>query len=114
MKNRGLLDDLFDGLLSQIEAAGYVARCGQIVDAAIMETARQRNPREGNERIKKGEVPEDWSDNQRRQKDSQARWTRIAGKTYFGYENHINVDVKHKVIRRFTRAFTWKQCATSV
>jgi IS5 family transposase len=101
LKNHGLLDDLFNGLLSQIEAAGYVARCGQIVDAAIMETPRQRNPREENERIKKGEVPEDWSDHKRRQKDTQARWTRKAGKTYFGYKNHINVDVKHKVIRRF-------------
>ena len=101
LKQRGLLDDLFSGLLSQIEVAGYVARCGQIVDAAIMETPRQRNPREENERIKKGDVPEDWSDNKRRQKDTQARWTRKANQTYFGYKNHINVDVKHKVIRRF-------------
>lgn len=101
LKKRGLLDELFSGLLSQIEAAGYVARRGQIVDAAIMETPRQRNPREENEQIKKGAVPEGWSDNKRRQKDTQARWTRKAGKTYFGYKNHINVDVKHKVIRLF-------------
>ncbi len=101
LKNHGLLDDLFNGLLSQIEGAGYVARCGQIVDAAIMETPRQRNPREENEQIKKGDVPEGWSDHKRRQKDTQARWTRKAGKTYFGYKNHINVDVKHKVIRRY-------------
>lgn len=101
LKNHGLLDDLFGELLSQIEAAGYVARRGQIVDAAIMETPRQRNPREENEQIKKGDVPEGWSDNKRRQKDTQARWTRKAGKTYFGYKNHINVEVKHKVIRRY-------------
>lgn len=101
LKHHGLLDDLFNELSSQIDAAGYVARRGQIVDAAIMETPRQRNPREENEQIKKGEVPEDWSDNKRRQKDTQARWTRKANKTYFGYKNHINVDVKHKVIRRF-------------
>lgn len=101
LKKHGLLDELFDGLLSQIEGAGYVARRGQIVDAAIMETPRQRNPREENERIKKGEVPQDWSDHKRRQKDTQARWTRKAGKTYYGYKNHINVDVKHKVIRRY-------------
>ncbi len=101
LKNRGLLDELFSGLLSQIEGAGYVARCGQIVDAAIMETPRQRNPREENEQIKKGDIPEAWSDNKRRQKDTQARWARKASKTYFGYKNHINVDVKHKVIRRY-------------
>ena len=101
LKNHGLLDELFSGLLSQIEGAGYVARCGQIVDAAIMETPRQRNPREENEQIKKGDVPEKWSDSKRRQKDVQARWTRKANKTYFGYKNHINVDVKYKVIRRY-------------
>jgi len=101
LKNHGLLDELFNGLLFQIENAGYVARRGQIVDAAIMETPRQRNPREENEQLKKGEVPEGWSDNKRRQKDTQARWTRKAGKTYFGYKNHINVDVKHKVVRRY-------------
>jgi IS5 family transposase len=99
LKSHGLLEDLFAGLLSQIEAAGYIARCGQIVDAAIMETPRQRNPREENEQIKNGEVPEEWSDNKRRQKDTQARWARKAHQNYFGYKNHINVDVKHKVIR---------------
>lgn len=101
LRKRGLLDQLFSGLLRQIESAGYVARRGQIVDAAMVEAPRQRNPREENEQIKKGEVPENWSETKRRQKDTQARWTRKAGKTYYGYKNHINVDVKHKVIRRY-------------
>jgi IS5 family transposase len=101
LKQRGLLEGLFRELLAQIESAGYIARRGQIVDAAIMETPRQRNPREENEQIKKGEVPGEWSTNKRRQKDTQARWTRKAGTTYFGYKNHISVDVKHKVIRRY-------------
>jgi IS5 family transposase len=101
LMKRKLLQALFGGLLGQIEGAGYVARRGQIVDAAMVEAPRQRNPREENEQIKKGEVPADWSDNKRRQKDTQARWARKAGQTYYGYKNHINVDVKHKVIRRF-------------
>lgn len=101
LKQQGLMDEVFSGLLGQIEGAGYVARCGQIVDAAMVEAPRQRNPREENEQIRKGEVPEDWSEPKRRQKDVQARWARKAGRTYFGYKNHINVDVKHKVIRRY-------------
>lgn len=101
LKQRALLDELFSGLLQQIEGAGYIARSGQIVDAAMVETPRPRNPRDENAQIKRGEVPKDWSDNKRRQKDTQARWARKAGRTYFGYKNHINVDVKHKVIRRY-------------
>lgn len=85
----------------QIDAAGYVARKGQILDAAIVEAPRPRNSREENEQIKRGKVPADWSEPQRRQKDTQARWARKAGKTYFGYKNHVNADVQHKVIRRF-------------
>ncbi len=99
LKQRGLLDGLFTGLLKQIEEAGYVARRGQIVDAAMVEAPRQRNRREENAQIKQGNVPKDWGDNKRRQKDTQARWARKAGQTYFGYKNHINVDVKHKVNR---------------
>lgn len=101
LKQHALLDELFSGLLRQIEAAGYVARSGQIVDAAMVEAPRQRNRRDENTQIKQGDVPQDWSDNKRRQKDTQARWALKAGRTYFGYKNHINVDVKHKVIRRY-------------
>jgi IS5 family transposase len=101
LKELSLLDELFTGLLRQIEEAGYVARCGQIVDAAMVTAPRQRNRRDENARIKNGEVPEEWSEPKRRQKDTQARWARKAGETYYGYKNHINVDVKHKVIRRY-------------
>ena len=37
----------------------------------------------------------------KRQKDVDARWTRKNGKSFFGYKNHISVDVKHKLIRKF-------------
>ena len=30
-----------------------------------------------------------------------ARWTRKNGKSFFGYKNHISVNVKHKLIRKF-------------
>ena len=38
----------------------------------------------------------------RPQKDSDAQWTKRNGKRYYGYKNHINVDVKHKLIRSYT------------
>ena len=30
-----------------------------------------------------------------------ARWTRKNGKNFFGYKNHVNVDVKSKLIRDY-------------
>ena len=101
LKEHGLIESLFDGVLAQIDEAGYVARKGQIVDAAIVSAPRQRNRKGENAQIKKGEVPEGWSENKRRQKDTQARWARKHGAWEFGYKNHINVDVKHKVVRQY-------------
>ena len=63
---------------------------------------KQRNSRDENIRIKAGEVPEDWPENTRRQKDVQARWTKKHGLSHYGYKNHISVDRQHKVIRMYT------------
>lgn len=101
LRKKGLLEPLFTAVLGQIDAAGYVARKGQIVDAAMVEAPRPRNDREENQQIRRGETPSGWSENKRRQKDTQGRWARKAGQTYFGYKNHISVDAQHKVIRRY-------------
>jgi len=97
LKKLELVDKLFARMLSQIDAAGFAARKGQIVDAAIVPVPKQRNSREENARIKAGETPEDWSDAKRRQKDVESRWTQ----NHYGYKNHISIDNKHKVIRRY-------------
>src|SRR5262249_50765889 len=57
----------------------------------------------GNEAIKAGQTPEGWKDNppKKAQKDGDARWTKKHGKSYYGYKNHIGVDRKHKLIRRY-------------
>jgi len=53
----------FDAMLS---AAGFTASGGQIIDATFVEVPRQRNSRDDNETIKKGEVPADWNDKKKR------------------------------------------------
>jgi IS5 family transposase len=93
-----LLFEKFDRFLNE---SGFAAKKGQIIDASIIQTPRQRNSREQNKQIKNGEVPQDWSENKRRQKDTDARWTKKNGKTFFGYKNHISADVKHKLIRDY-------------
>lgn len=90
----------FDGYLAR---QGYIARGGQILDASIVAVPKNRNTREENNTIKSGEVPEDWADKpaKRSQKDTDARWTRKHGKSHYGYKNHVNVDRKHKLVRRY-------------
>nr|WP_241087362.1 transposase [Candidatus Vondammii sp. HM_W22] len=57
--------------------------------------------RDENRQIKIGGSPEAWGDNKRRQKGVEARWTMKHGKIHYGYKNHIGIDRKHKVIRKY-------------
>lgn len=101
LKELELIKPLFDRFGDYLAQAGLEARQGQIIDASIVPVPIQRNRREENRRIKAGEVPEDWDEHKRRQKDTDARWTEKHGKSYFGYKNHIDVDVEHKLIRNY-------------
>jgi len=97
----GLAGELFrkfEGFLGESE---FAARKGQIIDASIVPAPQQRNSREENTRIKQGEIPQAWEEAKRRQKDTDAQWTKRNGKRYYGYKNHVNVDVKHKLIRTY-------------
>jgi len=47
-----------------------------IVDAGIVPVPKQRNSREENKGIKQGEISEDWSEEKKRQKDTEVRWTK--------------------------------------
>lgn len=97
----GIVTELFATFDAHLRTNGFMAMKGQIVDASIVNVPKQRNSREENDRIKKGETPEDWPENKRRRKDVDARWTKKNGKTYYGYKNHVSVDVKHKLIRGY-------------
>src|SRR3990170_3303656 len=56
----GRVEKLFALFGQHLQAKGYIARGGQIVDASIVAAPRQRNTREENEAIKAGETPQDW------------------------------------------------------
>ena len=100
----GLVDQLFDQFDRDLGAAGFAASKGSIVDASIVEVPKQRNSRKENEQIKNGERPKsfDKKASKGRQKDTDARWTIKNRKHQYGYKNHINVDAKHKLIRKYT------------
>jgi IS5 family transposase len=99
----GWIDRLFDKFNRYLDEAGLKAQEGQIIDASIVEVPRQRNSKDENKQIKKGETPKEWKKepDKLRQKDVDARWVRKNGVNHYGYKNHINVDRKHKLIRKF-------------
>ncbi len=98
-----LVDKLFDKFQLHLRESGFTARKGQIVDASIIKCPRQRNSREENDKIKKGKADEieDWSPQKQAQKDTDARWTKKNGAKYYGYKNHIQIDVENKLIRKY-------------
>ncbi len=113
------VETLFDRFDRQLRRKGYLAMGGQIVDASLIEAPRQRLTKEEKETVKRGEIPEDWKDKpaKLRQKDTDARWTLKRGKAKadkdggmregliipaYGYKNHISIDRRHKLIRKWT------------
>ena len=85
----GLVEKLFERFNQHLNAKGYIARGGQMVDATIVPVPKQRNTREENETVKRGETPVAWEERpaKNRQKDKDARWTKKHGKSFFGYKN---------------------------
>lgn len=96
-----LIKKLFTQFDEFLRKNGFSAQKGQIVDASIIAAPRQRNSRDENHEIKNGNIPQDWTQNKKRQKDTDARWIKKNGKDHFGYKNHIDVDVENKLIRDY-------------
>ena len=105
LKNLGLVDALFARFHGQLAEQGYVAKAGQMVDATFVEVPKQRNTREENAQIKEGQVPEAWDKPEakakRRQKDTEARWTKKNSEKHYGYKNHVNADQGNKLIQSY-------------
>lgn len=99
----GVIKELFDTFAQQLDAKGFIARGGQMIDATIVSVPKQRNTRDENKDVKAGNTPDGWEEKpaKNQQKDKDARWTKKHAKSYFGYKNHVNADAKHKLIRRY-------------
>ena len=103
VKARGLHEALFQTFTGFLEAQGFRAQRGTVIDARIVEVPKSRNTRSENATIKDGLRPAEWENQpaKKAQKDIEARWTQKHGKNYYGYKNHISIDVKHKLIRGY-------------
>lgn len=95
--------DLFERFRDALAEKGLVGKAGRIIDATVVSAPVQRNSREENDAIKRGERPESFDKNpsRGRQKDTDARWTKKHGKSYYGYKNHSKVDLTSKLVVGF-------------
>ena len=91
---------VFEQVQQQLQKHGYMARCGQIVDASLVQAPIQRNKRDEADTVKEGTMPLTWKPHKRAQKDVDARWTKKHGKSHFGYKLHASVDKRYKLIRK--------------
>jgi IS5 family transposase len=103
LTEQGLIEALFERFDEYLIEHGYAAKGGQIVDATLIPVPKQHNNGDENQQIKQGEIPSAWQDkpHKRAQKDTDARWTKKGGKSYFGYKDHIGIDAEHGLIRRY-------------
>ena len=97
-----LIEMLLQRFDEQLWQSGLVPKSGQIIDASLVNVLKSRNTRDENWQIKEGKMPEGWRErpNMKRQKDEDARWTKKQGKSDCGYIDHIDIDRKHRLVRR--------------
>ena len=100
----GLVKELFDLFLKELEKLNLIVNEGKIIDASFVEVPKQRNRRSENAQIKSGGIPENFTKNPHKlsQKDTDARWTQKNNVNYFGYKNHAKGDAKSKIIIDYT------------
>jgi len=91
----GLMDKLFDLILSFIESKSLLLKKGTCVDASIVQSTTRPLSKERREELSK--TPSS-------QIDTDADSTQKRGKKYFGYKGHIGTDIDSKIIRK--RSFT--------
>lgn len=107
LRKSGAYETLFSVFLGHLQTRHglALAREGVMVDATFVEVPKQRNTRQQNEEIKEGDVPEEFQGQPRllAQKDLDARWTKKHNVSYFGYKNHVKVDVSDKLILQSTQ-----------
>lgn len=103
LSEAGVMRELFELFQQQLHKEGLITRTGTIVDASFVEAPVQRNSKEERAAIKNGEIPEEWQGNANklRQKDTDARWTKKNGRSFFGYKDHVKADAESKLIEDY-------------
>jgi IS5 family transposase len=97
----GLIKRLFREFDLQLTGKGLCAKQGSMIDASMVQAPRQKIDKEEKKELEETGKVEEWNEPKSRQKDVDADWTKKNDKSYFGYKNHICVDVENKFIRKY-------------
>lgn len=99
LTNSGLVEVIFNQFIGFLDDKNLILNEGKMVDASFTVAPRQRNTKDENDKIKKGEGNELWNDkpNKKKHKDIDARWTKKNHETFFGYKNHAKLTQKVKL-----------------
>lgn len=113
LTDKGLFGKLLDRFYKFLDYNHLILNEGVIIDGSFVEVPLQRNSCEENKLIKEGEGDKLWrkevgdtedekkrKTNKKRHKDTDARWTKKGGKSYYGYKSHTKVDAKSKLIKK--------------
>jgi len=103
LTNGGLVEKIFTQFNDYLDSKGLIMNEGKMIDASFTVAPRQRNTREENQKIKEGKGDDLWNDKpkKKKHKDTDARWTKKNGETFYGYKNHAKVDTKSKFIDKY-------------
>jgi IS5 family transposase len=104
LTENGLILSLFEHFVDFLAKKELILNEGRMIDASFTLAPRQRNTREENDKIKKGEGDDLWNDNPHKKshKDIDARWTKKNNETFFGYKNHAKACTKSKFIKTYS------------
>lgn len=100
LKQNGVEKLIWNELQRQIDEKGYKVEKGVIQDASFVEAylGRKRYSKEKKAK-KKGEKIE-YTPRQLSHIDKDASFSVKHGQVYFGYKNHVKLDVKHHLVRK--------------
>lgn len=93
--------DIFHTFVEDMEKLGIITHNGTIIDATFVDVPRQHYTPKENEQIKRGEIPENWSEKKKSHKDTDSRWAKKGNETHYGHKDHIKVDKDSKLIVDF-------------
>jgi len=103
LTTKGVVEQVFERFIQYLSSKNLIFNEGKMIDASFTIAPCQRNTREENKSIKEGKGDELWNDkpNKKKHKDTDARWTKKNGETFYGYKNHAKVDSKSKFIDKY-------------
>jgi IS5 family transposase len=102
LSKANMVERLFSRFKEYLASKGLMTHQGQIIDASIVESPRQRTTKSEREELAAGKTPANWSAAKSRQKDSDATWTVRNDRSYFGYKNHVQADSSTKLVSRYS------------